>query len=450
MTLRSRILGVLVGLSALALLPASAGAAPAVSGEFPLARALNANNRVVEGPDGNIWVTLTTTGAAPDVARIDPQTGKVDEFNLPGVADANGIAAADGKLWITQDGAGATGLPGFTSFKPEDPPNTASVELVNGAGAPTPIVRGADGNLWMAIQGFLVRIQPNPIQVTEYPMATTMAPKDIDVVGSSLAIADFDDQKIFTATAADPPVIDSFTTEVGAQGVAGAPGGQIAFSQPNAKLGLFIPPGPPQYTPSLTPPATPTDPFGVALGPDGGFWFAQFAADTVTRLSTDGKATSTLSPGFAPGAGPRQISAGPNHTLWVTLEGSDKVARIGGVEAGGGTTTPPPPPRKEPETRLDRGLKGVTRTAHPRAKVSFAFSSSSAGAGFECRLAPTAARKGKRTAAPGFSACRSPKAYRLAPGRYRFEVRAVLAGLADRSPATASFKVVRVRPHRHR
>jgi hypothetical protein len=51
---------------------------------------------------------------------------------------------------------------------------------------------------------------------------------------------------------------------------------------------------------------------------------------------------------------------------------------------------------------------------------------------------------------PGFAACKSPKAYRLKPGKYRFEVRAVLKGVADSSPASRSFKVVHVPRHRHR
>ena len=46
----------------------------------------------------------------------------------------------------------------------------------------------------------------------------------------------------------------------------------------------------------MTPPGSPTaiempgDPFGVARGSDGAFWFAMSAADSLQRLTPDGKA----------------------------------------------------------------------------------------------------------------------------------------------------------------
>jgi streptogramin lyase len=440
------ILASLVGLLAMGLAPAPALAAPAISGEFPLAQPLTPNNELVEGPDGNIWVTLTTTGMGNDVARIDAKTLKVDEFSLPGVEGATGIAAAEGKLWVAQ-GGGATILAGIASFEPGNPPATTKTQAIPVATLNAPIVLGPDGNLWMATQGSfgrLVRIPPShPDQFKAFEIGRLENPSDIDVAGPLLVVADSGlAEAVITATPTDPPVLSEYPASGHLLGIAGAPSGQVAFSKESNELGLITPPGPPAFLP-----ATGAEPQGVTFGPDGAFWFAEHAANTVTRLSPDGNA-ATLSPRFAPGAGPSQIAAGPDHTLWVTLTTADKVGRIGGV--GGAAQEPPPPPgRTEPQTMLGKGPSGVVRARGTRAKVSFAFSSPSAGAGFECRLAPTAARKGKRTAAPGFSVCRSPKAYRLGPGRYRFEVRAVLAGLADRSPALRGFRVARA-AKRHR
>ena len=53
--------------------------------------------------------------------------------------------------------------------------------------------------------------------------------------------------------------------------------------------------------------------------------------------------------------------------------------------------------------------------------------------------------KGKKTPKPKFKGCKSPKKLSLKPGKYRFSVRAVLAGVADPSPATKAFKVVHVK-----
>lgn len=67
--------------------------------------------------------------------------------------------------------------------------------------------------------------------------------------------------------------------------------------------------------------------------------------------------------------------------------------------------------------------------------MKFAFSSATAGATFECMLK----KKGRKAS---FRACTSPKTYKLKPGKYKFQVRAVAAGLADAEPAKQKFKVV--------
>ncbi len=78
-----------LGLLALAFIAAPAGAAPAVSGEFDVP-GLGSNNKLVQGPDGNIWVTLD--GVGRDVARITP-AGVVTEFDLEAITPS-GIAVA--------------------------------------------------------------------------------------------------------------------------------------------------------------------------------------------------------------------------------------------------------------------------------------------------------------------------------------------------------------------
>ena len=171
-----------------------------------------------------------------------------------------------------------------------------------------------------------------------------------------------------------------------------------------------------------------SDPFGVTFAPDGAYWVARSQANDLLRLTPDGK-TTTLT-GFAPsgGVGPRKIATGPNNTLWVTLDTPEKVARVTGVK----------PAAKNPNTEIDgtpnRKLEAKGRKG--KAKAKFKFSSSASKAGFECSLRPKAKKS-------RFKACESPAAYELRPGRYRFAVRAVLAGKRDKTPATFTFKVVR-------
>ena len=100
-----------------------------------------------------------------------------------------------------------------------------------------------------------------------------------------------------------------------------------------------------------------------------------------------------------------------------------------------------PAPAK-PRTEIDRAPKRKLEAkdrkngGKGRAKVRFRFSSPAPGAGFECSLRP-------RRKQPRFKDCESPASYELAPGKYRFAVRAVVAGGRDPSPETFSFRVVR-------
>jgi hypothetical protein len=70
------------------------------------------------------------------------------------------------------------------------------------------------------------------------------------------------------------------------------------------------------------------------------------------------------------------------------------------------------------------------KTKKKRAKVRFGFSSTTAGATFQCKM-----DKGQ------FAACKSPKTYNLKPGKHTFKVAASSGGVTDPTPATFGFKV---------
>lgn len=94
---------------------------------------------------------------------------------------------------------------------------------------------------------------------------------------------------------------------------------------------------------------------------------------------------------------------------------------------------PPPRDRRPPQTRLLRRPAQVLFTARPRRAVAFAFAANEPGATFRCKLD----RK-------PFRSCRSPRVYRLAPGRHAFRVFAVdRAGNRDRTPALLRLRIRR-------
>ena len=191
----------------------------------------------------------------------------------------------------------------------------------------------------------------------------------------------------------------------------------------------------------------PGDPFGVALGSDGAYWFAMSAANNVQRLTADGKATP-LSGFPEPGLAeffPRQIAAGPNNTLWVTMEipGED-ATRSPASAASNRRSSRSSPNRRRRRRGSTKARRRRSRTRRKRASVKFRFSSTTAGATFECALVKKPAKKARKAPKPKFKSCKSPKKLKLRPGRYRFSVRAVGGGVADPTPATRSFRVIHV------
>jgi len=130
---------------ATALLAGQAPAAPTVDGEFAIPNGVGTDNDIVEGPDGNMWVTLEGTAGTNGVARITP-AGNVTEFPLANTS--YGIAVGpDDNLWVS------TAI-GVIKVPPEDPDNPTpyDIGLTDGRG----IVAGPDDQMWVAGKDQLV------------------------------------------------------------------------------------------------------------------------------------------------------------------------------------------------------------------------------------------------------------------------------------------------------
>ncbi len=415
-----------VTVATLALLPsATASAAPAVNGVFDLS---GTPGQLTEGPDGNIWITLSGSALGNDLAKVTPQ-GTVTEFDPADVSGPIGIAAGDdGNLWVTQAG-------GVAKVPPANPAGATKFAIAAIAD-PRGITAGPDGNLWTASGDKVLRIPPaDPANPTPFPVAG-MGARGITAGPDRIWVADFAGQRIISLKT-DGSEITPFAVGGMPQEVAASNGAQIAFSDPGddpQNVGRITPGGSPLLTPTPL-----SDPFGLAFGADGAYWVAQFAAGNLGRLTTAG-AFTTLG-GLPAASGPRYLTAGPGNTLWVGLEIAQKVARVSGLEP---PTPPTPPTPKAPQTEITSGPKGKLKAGKRGAKARFKFNSSPAGATFECSLKKRGKRNAREKKLAKFKNCKSPKRYkRLRPGRYKFRVRATLAGVVDPTPAKAAFRVKR-------
>lgn len=445
-----KLLTVAVALAAAFVWVPAAGAAPTFSGAFklPAGGKLSTNNKIVAGPDGNVWFTVETPGK--EVAKITP-AGVITEYALPEAAGATGIAVGpEGKIWLTA-------VEKAISFSPVDPEKTEAHFKVESIGAEGQISQGLFGEMWVASNNEVTHFSPADPEVKSGSFKVNeLTPKDIDWTGSGMVIADAGHGRLVTIGSGgnqgpDIPLGNGTTTS---QGVAGNLNGQAAFSKSDGTEGLGLVAPPPTPTAVLMP----GDPFGVALGTDGNYWFAMSAAHGVEQLTPTGQATALAFVGFEKWF-PRQITAGPGGTLWVTMEvpGTEEfaIALITGVTAP--VVNPPPPvnpivvtQRPVPNTRFGKGPKKVVKTTGAKATVKFTFSSTVAGSTFQCKLTTAPSGRGKKAKGSkgAFRGCQSPRVLKLVPGKYRFAVRALAVGAVDGSPAERAFKVIRSSRHR--
>jgi virginiamycin B lyase len=399
--------------AALALLPASASAEPKLDGEFPVS---TQPQYLTAGPDGNVWVALQDK-----VAKVAPD-GTVTEYDPQKVTFPKGIATGpDGNLWVTQSN-------GVARFSPADPLAAESFQVA-AVSDPRSIVTGPDGNLWTASGDQVVKIPPgNPAGFTAYPV-TGLSARGIASGGDgNLWVADFGGQRVLSVTTAGATT--PYDVGGGVQEVAAGPGNQIAYANPGASphhVGRIVPGGAPEKTDVGT-----TDPFGIAFGPDGAYWFAEFATNSIGRMTVDGQVTRLT--GLAQGSGPRYLTAGPGNTLWVSLQTSNEILRISGVEAPPQPTSPLPADTLAPAiNRLSASARRVRFTLSERATVRIRVRRLAHGKKRLVRSLPA------RSMAAGASRARIRK---LRPGRYVLRLTAKdLAG--NRSTARLRFGVNR-------
>lgn len=171
----------------------------------------------------------------------------------------------------------------------------------------------------------------------------------------------------------------------------------------------------------------------LALTLTGGFADSAAIGDDVSFLPygslAGGFATTTVAPTLPC---PKQMIVSDDagaKTLKATVS-STGASCGGGVD--GGTPPPPSPPAVAPNTKLGAHPGSRVTTRRAKLKVKFTFSSDVTGATFQCRL-----DRGP------YKACRSPKTYKVRPGKHKFSVRAIAPGGTDASPATYRFKVVK-------
>jgi virginiamycin B lyase len=234
------------------------------------------------GPDGALWF-----GEIDRIMRMT-QDGMLTAFPLPhsgGASPRATVAGPDGNVWFVEPLGNAIGRISTAGELTEFSIVTEDDE------APTPqgITQGADGNLWFTETSFRIgRITPGG-QITKYAMPTmaawgtrlTAAPDGnvwfTEENGSSIGrvtpegvIAEF------SVKAGDP------NAPLGVYAIA-AREGELWFTEQNGqRIGKMTTAG---VLDRVYPTPPNGMPKGIAVGPDGQIWYADYARNVVARLT---------------------------------------------------------------------------------------------------------------------------------------------------------------------
>lgn len=242
-------------------------------------------------PDGTVWFTESQAGK---IASFNPSTHTIAEFSDGGTGlTPTGITVGpDGKLWFTADGT--TGTIG------QFDPTTHAVNLfplanisTNIPASPGPgIVAGPDGKVWFGIQGSIAEIDPTSHAVQMFSTGPFGGPD---------ALASFGGKIYF-----------SIAPDIATQAI-----GDI--DPTTHAVSLSVTPGP-AFLDNFGA-ETPTYAMGLAAGPDGRLWFADYhyiGAGTIIA-PTQSAIAGTVSDLFSSGLG-------PGLTVFLDLKGNGILA----------------------------------------------------------------------------------------------------------------------------
>jgi streptogramin lyase len=268
---------------------------------------------LVEGGDGNLWVTSYGDSA---IWRVTPE-GDTTDFTERDISFPWAITAGpDGNLWFTDretDVIGRMTTSGTTTF------------FSDGVDDPRGITPGPDGNLWFANHGddTIGRITPAGV-VTTFPTGGR-GPSGITTGPDGRVWFTTSTDNLVGASTVDGTVTtyrsDLHWSYGGARRLTEGPDGNMWFARfEEDEVGWVSPTG------AVTTFAAPAidQPLSITTGPDGNLWFTNVAG-SIGRITPGGVATGYSTAGMVY---PVDIVVGPDDNLWFTDPVGGAIGRI--------------------------------------------------------------------------------------------------------------------------
>ena len=270
--------------------------------EFPVTTPSGLLGGIAAGSDGAIWFTEESAGK---IGRIDPNTQIVTEFPVFGSPEKI-ITGPDGNLWFIAASPNDTG-DFYECFDVNDDQIKYSRP---GGSSIAGIAVGQDGGIWYSSYGgdaYLTKIDPSTGGTSESFYTGSYVANNL-VLGPDGALWGTSDQSQGTGGAYPDGVI----------------GGSIQRFDTSTRTTTYYPLADYQC-----------DPQGIVLGPDGAIWFTETAygignkigrIDPYTHVINEFEVPYKFPYGF--GSEPYELALGPDGAVWFTENGSNTIGRI--------------------------------------------------------------------------------------------------------------------------
>ena len=274
---------------------------------------------ITSGPLGSIWFSLSPTGGAAAIGRID-QHGTITAYTIPTANALVGWLAPDpsGAVWFAERQGGKIGRITPDGFVTE-------IGLPTSPAGPQGIVLGPDGNLYITEQfgNAIARVNPVTGAAVDFPVPTPNSTTQSGTLGPDGAIWFVERSAAKVGRMALDGTFTEYPLTPGAfpNRIVAAPDGNLWFTELNAgKLGRITPGG------VLTEFAISGGPVGITLGKDGQLYVDLLAGHAVDRVNLDGAVTGQWA---LPGAVSNlQITTGFGLDIWVTDSSGDQLYRV--------------------------------------------------------------------------------------------------------------------------
>jgi virginiamycin B lyase len=277
--------------------------------------------------DGAIWYTGQR---ANTLGRVDPATGQVREFKLPGQHGPHGLVAdRDGNIWYTGNAAGLIGkldpkTGQVTEYKMPDP----------AARDPHTPIFDRSGVLWFTVQGgnFVGRLDPKTGDIKlKQPSAPRLAPYGIVVMSNGTPVFDlFRTNKIGTINPQTLEITEYTLPEGARPRRIAVDRNDIVWYTDYARgyLGRLD-----VKTKAVKEYASPagarSQPYGITATADGAIWYSESGVEPNTLVRFD-PATERFQTWNIPNGGGvvRHMVTAPNGDLLLAYSGVNKVGRV--------------------------------------------------------------------------------------------------------------------------